>query len=123
MPGDPEHALCLAAELPDPGARGFAVGEGDWPLRVVVVHRGGNFYAYANVCPHQRHPLDLPRDRFLTPDGSLLRCASHGAMFVPETGECIAGPCAGQALSPLPCRVVNGKIRVTAPAAMPRDGI
>ena len=40
-------------------------------------------------------------DRFLDESGSLLQCATHGALFLIESGECVAGPCAGQSLRPL----------------------
>ena len=29
---------------------------------------------------------------------SLIRCARHGALFLIESGECVAGPCEGDAL-------------------------
>jgi len=35
---------------------------------------------------------------------SLIQCATHGALFLIESGECIAGPCAGQSLTALPGR-------------------
>jgi nitrite reductase/ring-hydroxylating ferredoxin subunit len=110
-----EHAVCRLADLADPGAREFFVGEGDWPFRGVVVRRHGAVHAYANVCPHQRHPLNLAADDFLVSlaGGVLLRCASHGALFVPENGLCVAGPCSGQSLRRLECRVdATGMIRV-----------
>jgi len=32
----------------------------------------------------------------------MLQCATHGALFLIESGECVVGPCAGQFLQPLP---------------------
>ena len=46
-------------------------------------------------------PLEWLPDRFLDDSGSLLQCATHGALFLIESGECVAGPCAGQSLRPL----------------------
>ena len=111
------------ADLGDPDARAFGVGggveEGDWPFRGVVVQRGGEVFAYANVCPHARHPLDMLPDDFFNQDQTLLRCASHGALFVPETGECLAGPCVGERLLKLDCRCErDGTIIVRAPVNM-----
>ena len=114
----PEWPVARLADLHDPGARGFLVGEGDWPFRGLVVRKGGELRAYANVCPHARHALDFPQDRFLAPDGELLRCASHGALFDPLTGACVLGPCAGRGLIPLAVRVVEGEIRVRAPESL-----
>jgi nitrite reductase/ring-hydroxylating ferredoxin subunit len=61
-----------------------------------------------NRCPHAGHPLNLLPDRFLTPDGTLLLCSSHGALFEKLTGYCVAGPCAGRTLTPLPLEVREG---------------
>lgn len=107
--------MCRLAELHEPGAREFLAGEPEWPFRGFVVRRRGGVFAYANVCPHRGHPLNLEPDGFLLPDGSLLRCASHGALFVPENGLCIAGPCAGRRLTPLECRISDGLVLVRAP--------
>ena len=93
------------AELPDDGAVPFTVGEGDWPLRGVLVRRAGEVRAYINHCPHAGHRLDFPPGKFTTPDGAWLRCASHGALFRFEDGECVAGPCSGHHLKPLPVAV------------------
>jgi nitrite reductase/ring-hydroxylating ferredoxin subunit len=38
----------------------------------------------------------------------LLLCASHGALFEKEQGLCIAGPCAGKSLKPVPLRIEQG---------------
>lgn len=114
----PEHPACRLDDLRDPGAREFFVGEGDWPFRGVVVRRDGGVYAYANVCPHKGHPLNLAEDDFLVSlDGAglLLRCASHGALFVPENGLCVAGPCSGRGLTRLECRVADGVVWVRLP--------
>ncbi len=110
--------MCRFDALGDPSARGFNVGGGDWPFRGFVVRRGEQIFAYANVCPHQRHPLDFPADRFLIEDGRLIRCASHGALFVAETGLCVAGPCQGRSLMSLGCRIESERVLVRAPASL-----
>ena len=114
----PERAVCRLDAVADPGAREFFVGEGDWPFRGIVVRRGGAVHAYANICPHKGHPLNLADDDFLVTmagTGQLLRCASHGALFVPETGLCVFGPCSGRGLRALPCRVADGMVLVRSP--------
>jgi nitrite reductase/ring-hydroxylating ferredoxin subunit len=115
----PEWPVMRLDNLGDPDARGFSVGDGDWPFRGVIVKKGGEFFAYANVCPHRRHPLDLVPDAFLTDNGNQIRCASHGALFVPETGECVAGPCVGFGLLVLPSWLAqDGTICIRAPDRM-----
>jgi nitrite reductase/ring-hydroxylating ferredoxin subunit len=102
-------------DLPAGAAREFSIGAGDWPFRGFVVHWEGQVYAYENTCPHAGHPLNLDPDRFFAPDGATLICRSHGALFEPASGLCVAGPCAGARLRALPCRVQAGEIRVRIP--------
>lgn len=105
---DLERVVCRLTELDAYGARAFTIGGGDWPLRGFVVRAGPALYAYVNRCPHAGHPLNLLPDRFLTPDGALVLCSSHGALFEKQTGLCVAGPCAGQSLTPVPLEIRSG---------------
>jgi len=106
---DVERVVCRLAELAG-GARGFTFGGGDWPLRGFVVRSGDTVRGYLNRCPHAGHPLDLLPQRFLTADGSLILCSSHGALFEKATGYCVAGPCMGRALTPLALQVKCGLV-------------
>ena len=105
---DVERVLCRVTELEAHGARSFTIGGGDWPLRGFVVRAGRELRGYVNRCPHAGHPLNLLPDRFLTPDGALLLCSSHGALFEKLTGFCVAGPCAGRSLTPVPLEERSG---------------
>ena len=106
---DVERVVCRLSEL-ESGARGFTLGGGDWPLRGFVVRIGDMVRGYLNRCPHAGHPLDLLPQRFLTADGSLILCSSHGALFEKTTGYCVAGPCMGRALTPLALQVKCGLV-------------
>ena len=117
--GWPEWPVCRFDELANPGAKGFFVGDGEWPFRGFVVRKDQEIFAYANVCPHQRHPLDLLPDVFLTDDGETIRCSSHGALFHLESGLCLFGPCVGHSLMNLESRIGSDRIvMVTAPASL-----
>lgn len=107
---DLSRVLCALDGIPEGGARGFVHGEGEWPLRGFLVRDRGTVRAYVNRCPHAGHGLDLLPDRFLTPDGRLIICRSHGALFEKATGACVAGPCAGRALTAIPVRVEAGYV-------------
>jgi len=107
---DLTRVICPLHELADPGARGFTMGEGDWPLRGFVVRRGETVRAYVNHCPHAGFPLNISPDRFLAPHVPLILCVMHGALFEIESGECVSGPCAGLALRALPVRVASGYV-------------
>jgi naringenin degradation protein FdeD len=105
---DVERVVCRFSELTDPGARGFTIGTGDWPLRGFVVRVRHEVRGYVNHCPHAGHPLDLTPQRFLTQDGALILCGSHGALFDKLSGYCIAGPCAGQSLRAIALKLEAG---------------
>jgi nitrite reductase/ring-hydroxylating ferredoxin subunit len=107
---DLTRVICALAELPEGASRGFTIGEGDWPLRGLVVRVRGEVRAYLNCCPHAGHPLNLLPHRFLTPDGSMILCNSHGALFEKATGYCVLGPCAGKSLQPLTVHIEGGFI-------------
>lgn len=92
--------LCTSAELVDASSRGFEIGG----QKVFAVRREGRVYAYQNRCPHRGVGLEWQPDQFLDPSASLIQCATHGALFLIESGECVAGPCAGQSLTALKCR-------------------
>jgi naringenin degradation protein FdeD len=107
---DVERVVCRLADLDAGSAHAFTLGEGAWPLRGFVVRSGEEVHGFVNRCPHAGHPLDLLPGRFLTPDGTLIICASHGALFEKATGYCVAGPCAGKSLTPLPLEVRAGYV-------------
>jgi nitrite reductase/ring-hydroxylating ferredoxin subunit len=78
-----------------------------------VVRRGNAVHGYVDRCPHALVSLARKLDDYLTPDGSLIACSWHGALFTIERGLCVGGPCAGQRLAPWPVAVRDGTI-VTA---------
>jgi nitrite reductase/ring-hydroxylating ferredoxin subunit len=105
---DLERVICRLSDLEQHGARGFTIGEGDFPLRGFVLRVGDGVRGYVNRCPHAGHPLDLLPQRFLTADGGLIVCSSHGALFEKASGYCVAGPCVGRSLIPVPLEVRGG---------------
>ncbi len=108
---DLERVVCRVSDLDESGgARAFTIGSGDWPLRGFVVRAGADVRGYVNRCPHAGHPLNLRPHKFLTPDGTLILCSSHGALFEKPTGYCVAGPCAGASLRPVPLTVEAGYV-------------
>lgn len=89
------------------------------PVEGFVVNHEGRFYAYVNRCAHIGTPLDMWPNEFFTGDGRHLICATHGATYLPETGECIAGPCPGASLTRLPVGLEGESLVVTCPDAQP----
>ena len=92
--------LCAPDELAEGQSRGFEIAE----EKLFAVRKDGQLYAYRNRCPHRGIPLEWLPDQFLDVSASLIQCATHGALFLIESGECVAGPCAGQSLQELAIR-------------------
>ncbi|MDB5479806.1 MAG: 2Fe-2S ferredoxin [Caulobacteraceae bacterium] len=109
-PGTP---LCALAELRDPGARGFMFREGEALFLGFVTRAGGTVAGWVDHCPHAGMPLAIVPNRYLTREGDLILCASHGALFRPADGHCVGGPCAGKTLTPWPVRIEGDQL-VTA---------
>lgn len=102
--------LCRLDELADPGSRGFELAG----RQLFAVRQGQQVFVYVNRCPHRGVPLEWVPDQFLDASGRLIQCASHGALFIPESGECIAGPCEGATLTALPCHIADGQVWLDA---------
>ena len=77
-----------------------------------IVRHAGELHAYENRCRHLPLPLDYGDGRFLDPAGRQIVCATHGAVYEPSTGLCVAGPCRGARLKSLPLIEKNARIIV-----------
>lgn len=66
-----------------------------------VVEFEGKVYAYENCCPHLGVELDWMPGVFFNAEQEYLICSTHGALFEPDTGKCVSGPCTGQYLATL----------------------
>ncbi|MFO1301421.1 MAG: Rieske 2Fe-2S domain-containing protein [Burkholderiaceae bacterium] len=89
-------------------------GEGGRPVPAFVVRFEGQPRAYLNRCAHVAMELDWLPGRFFDDAGLYLVCATHGAMYEPDSGLCVAGPCRGAALEALRCEEIGGRVRVAA---------
>ena len=93
------HFLCISSALPEGHSRAFSVAG----IELFGVRRQGQVHLYRNRCPHRGIPLNWQGEAFLDDSASLIHCAHHGALFLIESGECVAGPCEGEALQALDC--------------------
>ena len=110
-PAKAGQVLCRLAEIDDGAGKGFVLGAGLDQLDVMVLRAGEKVYGYVNSCPHVGTPLDWAEDEFMSEDGGHIMCHTHGALFRVEDGYCIAGPCAGDHLTPLALEI-DGEGRV-----------
>ena len=101
----PPHALALCASeaLIDGGeAVSFDLCHEGQHARAFAVRYEGQAVAYLNRCAHISMEMDWQANRFFDADGQWLLCATHGAAYHPHTGVCVAGPCVGARLIPVP---------------------
>ena len=101
----PGTRLCGLDEIADPGSKGFLFREGEALFLGFVVRREEMVTGFVDRCPHAGMPLAMAPDRYLTREGDLILCSSHGALFRIEDGICVGGPCVGQALRAWAVRV------------------
>ncbi|HYW55979.1 MAG TPA: Rieske 2Fe-2S domain-containing protein [Polaromonas sp.] len=88
--------LCRASELIEGGeAVPFDVIYAGQTCRAFAVRFEGQPHAYLNRCSHVAMELDWQPNRVFDASGQWLLCASHGAAYRPDTGECAGGPCQG----------------------------
>lgn len=101
--------LCRLDEIER--AKGFRFQEGDEIFLGFVIRAGGGVRGYVDSCPHTGQPLSTFGDRYMTKDGRWLFCTGHGALFRPEDGAAISGPCT-HGLTPWPVEVRDGAVVV-----------
>ncbi|HWA14222.1 MAG TPA: Rieske 2Fe-2S domain-containing protein [Burkholderiales bacterium] len=87
-------------EVPAPGGQAPAF----------VVRFEGAVHAYVNRCAHAWVELDWNHGEFFDFSGLYLVCATHGAIYRPESGLCVGGPCRGQRLAKLDVAERDGSI-------------
>lgn len=103
--------LCASAALADggPGVR-FSVATPSGGEAAFAIRFRGQVYAYLNRCAHRLVELDWDPGQFFDVEGSHLICATHGALYEPATGGCIAGPCRGASLVPVAVSEHDGAV-------------
>lgn len=103
-------ALLPLVRIPDGGfAETEATVDGD--AESLLLYRDGDHVrAWLNICPHAGRRLDWAPGQFLRSKDGLLVCAAHGASFELGRGECVAGPCRGEALRAVPVSIREGHV-------------
>jgi len=95
-----ERLICPSDAIAE-GGMGvrFDVRRGGERLPAFAVRFRGVVRAYVNECRHQSTELDWSPGEFFDAERLYLICATHGALYEPDTGLCIDGPCRGARLS------------------------
>ncbi|RWU17128.1 (2Fe-2S)-binding protein [Pseudomonas alkylphenolica] len=108
---DRSVALCPLEHLEEGQAIGFDPFNSGHDSVFALMHRGA-LRVYRNSCPHLDVRLEYRKDRFLSANGQRVICYAHGAQFMPDSGECVFGPCLGQSLTGLAFRCEDGWLRL-----------
>jgi nitrite reductase/ring-hydroxylating ferredoxin subunit len=103
--------ICESAALAE-GGRGARF---DWPAaggagKGFAVRFDGGVRAFVNRCPHLGVELDWQPGEFFEESGLYLICSTHGAIFEPASGLCIAGPCQGASLQAIAVAEREGQV-------------
>lgn len=98
--------VCPREELLEGGtAARFDIRRNGRDLPAFVIAYDGEVHAYVNVCPHRGTSLDWLPGEVFDESGLYLICATHGALFEPHSGLCIAGPCQGAGLQKISVKI------------------
>jgi len=93
--------LCHIDDL----AEGVSKKLSDGVRSLIAIRRQDQVFLYLNRCPHRGIPLEWQPDQFLDVERQFIQCSTHGALFRIDNGQCIQGPCIGQALQPVVTRI------------------
>ena len=111
--GDVTLRLGRADDVPERGARGYdPSGAGQDTL--FAVRSQGVLHLWRDRCPHAGTPMAWRRHAYLSAAGDRIVCAAHGALFEPDTGLCVSGPCLGERLQPVAFVIDGGEIVAAA---------
>lgn len=110
-PGMTEIAICNGDALHDGGAGvRFPVTAHGGDATGFVIRFRGQVHAYLNRCAHVPIELDWNEGAFFESTGLYLMCATHGAIYLPDSGRCAGGPCRGGALRKISVIERDGQI-------------
>lgn len=103
--------ICQSSDLLEGGKgirfRVTAIGEDTTGF---VVRYNNHVHAYLNRCAHVPIELDWAEGEFFESSGLYLMCSTHGAIYTPESGHCVGGPCRGGRLRPITALERDGQI-------------
>jgi nitrite reductase/ring-hydroxylating ferredoxin subunit len=108
-----KQKICDLSSLSEQSCREFTVQNAAQEKDAFLVYVNQQCYAYENSCPHTGVNLNWQKEQFFSLDGLFLECCMHGALFEPETGLCVRGPCQGSNLKPINIVIDNESVYVS----------
>ena len=115
----PQNRMVVArtGELAAGETKKFSLLVQEKELECFLVNYEGQLYAYVNRCRHVPMTMDWVENQLLTEDGRYIMCATHGACYEPDTGECIFGPPCGKFLNRVPLTTDGDQVLAHIPVA------
>lgn len=112
MAADTARLICASTALIDSGraVRFEITGPDGKPQAALALRYQGRVYGYVNACRHIPIELDLEDGNIFDLSGQYLVCSMHGALYLPNNGRCVSGPCHGQSLQALPLTEADGQV-------------
>lgn len=101
-----QYELCHIDNIAESQSKAFELED----FSIFLVKKEGQIYAYKNSCPHLGIELEWLEDQFLDSEQNLIQCSTHGALFIIESGRCVAGPCLGEKLQPLTVHISSDQL-------------
>jgi len=65
---------------------------------ILLCYAPEQYQVFINKCPHTGVNLNWQENQCFDMEQKFLMCSLHGALFQPEDGLCVYGPCSGQSL-------------------------
>lgn len=106
-----QRLICASGDLLD-GGRGvrFSVDRDGKEEPAFAIRFQGQVYGYLNRCAHVPIELDWQHGEFFDYSKLYLICTTHGALYAPESGQCLGGRCQGRGLTPLHLEERDGAV-------------
>lgn len=81
--------------------------------KAFVIRWQGSLHGWINECQHASVPMDFEGD-VLESGRQFILCPYHGAIYQPDTGACVGGPCRGSHLDAVLVEERDGQIWLQA---------
>jgi len=109
--------VCRVGEIVPGHTKKFFLRNGEHEEECFVVNHGGTLHAYINRCSHVPMTMDWIENQFMTEDRQFIQCATHGACYLPDTGECVSGPPCGKFLTRVSLTIAGDEVIADGPTA------
>ncbi len=114
---DQSVSVLRRGELAEGASKKFFLDCEGREVEAFVVLFKGEHHAFVNQCRHVPMTMDWVENQFFTEDKCFLQCATHGALFEPDSGLCVDGPPLGKRLVRVPLCWRGDELLATCPSA------